>query len=184
MQNDMECTDFANLTVLVAEPSSYMRQTMRGILRTFNIGHVAEADTPERAWDFFQTRRPDVVFADWSETCDGISLLKRIRRDDDSVNPFTSVVVMTSMTDQEHVLTARDLGATEFLAKPYSPRMIFLRLKIISEKPRPFVRAGDFFGPDRRRREVGTNQERRDHFDAHILPKMPAIARSKSPETL
>lgn len=154
--------DFSDISVLVAEHNSYMRQTIRSILRTFNIGQIDEARTPEQAWDAFCLQKPDVVFADWAPGFNGMELLKRIRRDDDSPNPFVPVIVVTSMSDKEHVLTARDLGMTEFLAKPFSPKLIYLRLRIIAEQPRSFVRTGDFFGPDRRRRQMHVDQNRRE----------------------
>jgi len=154
--------DFSDISVLVAEHNSYMRQTIRSILRTFNIGQIEEARTPENAWDAFCLHKPDVVFTDWAPGFDGMNLLKQIRRDDDSPNPFVPVIVVTSMSEKEHVLTARDLGMTEFLAKPFSPKLIYLRLRIIAEQPRSFVRTGDFFGPDRRRRQIAVDSNRRD----------------------
>lgn len=162
----MKSYDFSDISVLVAEHNSYMRQTMRSILRTFNIGQIDEAATPEMAWDMFQHRQPDVTFADWAPGFDGMSLLKRIRRDPESTNRYAPVIVVTSLTDQEHVLTARDLGMTEFLAKPYSPKLIFLRLQIIAERPRSFIRAGEFFGPDRRRRAMDVEEDRRAEAEA------------------
>jgi two-component system chemotaxis response regulator CheY len=162
----MKSYDFSNISVLVSEHNSYMRQTMRSVLRTFNIGQIDEAATPEIAWDMFKHRQPDVTFADWAPGFDGMSLLKRIRRDPDSPNRYAPVIVVTSMTDQEHVLTARDLGMTEFLAKPYSPKLIFLRLQIIAERPRSFIRAGEFFGPDRRRRAMEVEEDRRAREEA------------------
>lgn len=154
--------DFSDISVLVAEHNSYMRQTMRSILRTFNVGTIEEARSPDHAWDSYCLHKPDVVFADWAPGFDGMGLLQRIRRDDDSPNPFVPVIVMTSMSDKEHVLTARDLGMTEFIAKPFSPKLIYLRLHIIAEQPRSFVRTGNFFGPDRRRREINVNENRRN----------------------
>jgi hypothetical protein len=39
--------DFSDISVLVAEHNSYMRQTMRSILRTFNVGTIEEARSPD-----------------------------------------------------------------------------------------------------------------------------------------
>lgn len=160
--------DFSNISVLVAEHHTYMRQTLRSILRTFNIGEIHEADSPAYAWEVCCKRRPDVVFADWAPSFDGMGLLKRIRRSKLSPNPFVPVIVVTSLTEQDHVLTARDLGMTEFIAKPYSPKLIFLRLATIAETPRAFVRTGEFFGPDRRRRYIETNPDRRSNVEISI----------------
>ncbi|MCK5778896.1 MAG: response regulator [Rhodospirillales bacterium] len=162
MDQSIKAYDFSDISVLVAEHNSYMRQTMRSILRTFNIGQIEEARTPDHAWDAFKLHKPDVVFADWAPGFDGMGLLKQIRRDEDSPNPFVPVIIVTSMSDKEHVLTARDLGMTEFLAKPFSPKLIYLRLRIIAEQPRSFVRTGNFFGPDRRRRQIHVDENRRE----------------------
>jgi CheY-like chemotaxis protein len=161
MDNSIRPYDFSGISVMVAEHNPFMRQTIRSILRTFNIGQIEEARTPDNAWETYCRHKPDVVFTDWAPDFDGMSLLKQIRRDDDSPNPFVPVVVVTSMSDKEHVLTARDLGMTEFLAKPFSPKLIYLRLRIIAEQPRSFVRTGDFFGPDRRRRDMPASPNRR-----------------------
>jgi two-component system, chemotaxis family, chemotaxis protein CheY len=163
MNNAMRSYDFSDITVLVAEHNMYMRQTIRSILRTFNIGNIEEARSPQNAWDGFCIHKPDVVFTDWAPGFDGMGLLKRIRRDEESPNPFVPVVVMTSMADREHVLTARDLGMTEFIAKPFSPRLIYLRLQMIAEQPRSFVRTNSYFGPDRRRRQVPIKDDRRNN---------------------
>jgi hypothetical protein len=40
----------------------------------------------------------------------------------------------------------------EFLAKPITAQNILLRITEIVERPRPFVRCDNYFGPDRRRR--------------------------------
>lgn len=157
--------DFSNISVLVAEHHTYMRQTLRSILRTFNIGEIHEADTPSYAWEMYCKRRPDVVFADWAPNFDGMTLLKRIRRDKLSPNAYVPVIVVTSLTEQDHVLTARDLGMTEFIAKPFSPKLIFLRLASVAETPRAFIRTEGFFGPDRRRRRLPHNPDRRDQSD-------------------
>jgi hypothetical protein len=41
---------------------------------------------------------------------------------------------------------------TEIIAKPITVQGLFSRVAEIVERPRPFVRAEEFFGPDRRRR--------------------------------
>ncbi len=161
MSKAMRSFDFSNISVLVAEHNNYMRQTIRSILRTFNIGDIMETQNTEDAWDVFCANPPDVVFADWAPGFDGMSLLQRIRRDPESPNPFVPIIIVTSMADKKHVLTARDLGMTEFLAKPFSPKQIFLRLRIVAEQPRAFIKTGNFFGPDRRRRELGVQKNRR-----------------------
>jgi DNA-binding response OmpR family regulator len=159
MSEGMRSIDFSNISVLVAEYNNYMRQTIRSILRTFNIVDIIEMQNPDDAWDMFCATPPDVVFADWAPGFNGMGLLQKIRRDPKSPNPFVPIIIVTSMSDKKNVLTARDLGMTEFLAKPFSPKQIFLRLRIVAEQPRAFIKTGNFFGPDRRRRNLGVQKK-------------------------
>lgn len=140
MSEDIQITDFSGVSLLIAEQNPYMRLQLHSILRGYKSCEVIEANTPEQAWHIFCSHRPDVVFVDWAPGFDGISLLQRIRRDKDSPNPFTPVLVITAHTDHKYVFTARDLCMTEFLAKPVSPRRILQRLQNIAEQPRPFDR--------------------------------------------
>lgn len=163
----MKHYDLTQLSILVAEPNSFLRVTLRNVLRSFNVGQTLDAKSIDEAWGLFQSGHPDIVFVDWSPGFNGLSLLKEIRRNEDSHNSFVPVVVVTSMTEYKNVLTARDMGATEFLAKPFSPEAIYKHLCAIVDSPRNFVRTGKFFGPDRRRRriEVG-NRQRKDDLES------------------
>jgi two-component system chemotaxis response regulator CheY len=146
MSNGIRSFNFSNILVLVAEHNNYMRQTIRSILRTFNIGDIIETQNPDDAWDMFCATPPDVVFADWAPGFDGMGLLQKIRRDPKSPNPFVPIIIVTSMSDKKNVLTSRDLGMTEFLAKPFSPKQIFLRLRIVASTLRLY-QDGQFLWP-------------------------------------
>jgi len=61
--------------------------------------------------------------------------------------------MLTGHTEMNRVVEARDAGVHEFLAKPISVKGLYSRIRSIIERPRPFVRAGLYFGPDRRRRD-------------------------------
>jgi two-component system chemotaxis response regulator CheY len=58
---------------------------------------------------------------------------------------------MTGFSEKNRVIEARDAGVTEFLVKPFNTRDLYSRMLQIIEKPRQFVRADQYFGPDRRR---------------------------------
>ena len=55
----------------------------------------------------------------------------------------------------------REAGATELLAKPFSVQALRDRLAAVFQKPRPFVVAQAFKGPDRRRRDNDGGAHRR-----------------------
>ena len=63
-------------------------------------------------------------------------------------------------------MAARDAGIREFLAKPVSPRNVYARLVSALNSDRSFVRVDDYFGPDRRRRDVLFSGESKRAGDA------------------
>lgn len=66
-------------------------------------------------------------------------------------------------------MAARDAGVNEFCVKPVTPADLMKRIAWVIDKPCPFVRSPDYFGPDRRRKDdpnykgpsaVGTDDRR------------------------
>lgn len=150
MTEDIQISDLSGISLLIAEQNPHLRLQIHSILRGYKSCEIIEADTTEQAWHIFCSHQPDVLFVDWAPGFDGISLLQRIRRDKDSPNPFTPVLVITAHTENKYVFSARDLCMTEFIAKPISPRRILQRLQSIAEQPRPFDRTStnDGANPD------------------------------------
>ena len=85
---------------------------------------------------------------------DGLAFTRAVRNDKISPTPFVPIIMITGHTERHRVEQARDAGVTEFLAKPVTAQDLFSRIAMIVEKPRPFIRCDDFFGPDRRRRDA------------------------------
>jgi two-component system, chemotaxis family, chemotaxis protein CheY len=61
------------------------------------------------------------------------------------------IIMVSGHTEKHRVEAARDAGVTEFLIKPITGHSLFSRIAEILERPRPFVRCDNYFGPDRRR---------------------------------
>jgi DNA-binding NtrC family response regulator len=85
---------------------------------------------------------------------DGIDFVRLIRNSRDSPNPMVPVIMITGHSTIRRVAEARDVGVTEFLSKPVTARGVIERINRVVENPRSFVRTGDYFGPDRRRRQA------------------------------
>ena len=90
-----------------------------------------------------------------------MGFLKKIRQDVGSPNPFIPIIVCTANTEFQQVCFARDMGMTEFLAKPVSAMAIYSRICAVIESNRCFIRVHDFFGPDRRRHDASFGGEER-----------------------
>jgi CheY-like chemotaxis protein len=124
---------------------------------------IFEAGSGESAWELIREHNPDVIVLDWvMEGISGIDLIKMIRSNPQSPNPFVPTIMLTGHTSLEYVQQARDAGANEFIAKPVSVKTMMSRLSSVIEHPRPYVRTKAYFGPCRRRRnEEHASGERR-----------------------
>jgi len=145
--------DFRKLHILVADDLDGTRRLLRSVLISLGVGTVDLAVNGDDAWEQLQHVPPDILLADWEmQPLDGIALTRRIRDRTKSPNPYLPVIMVTAHSELDRVRRARDAGVTEFLAKPITTNSIVSRLVKVILRPRQFVLAADFFGPDRRRR--------------------------------
>lgn len=162
-----------HLRVLVADPNSQLREIIRDILlRGIGVQEVIECRDGDEALTILRDLGADVVLADTvMERLGGIELTKRIRDGAEGIDPFLPVIVMSNRAEISEIIAARDAGTTEYLAKPLSAKILDLRLHAVVERPRPFVRSDDFFGPDRRRHdEQGFQGKDRRNEEADLIP--------------
>lgn len=162
---------FRKLNVLVVDDNANMRRLVRTVLQSFGCGEAPEADGVEDALHIIAAQEIDVVVADLlMQPLDGFDLIRALR-DPRSPNPYIPVVMMTGCASLHAITEARDAGVNELLAKPISAEHLYQRLRAVIERPRPFVRAKAYFGPDRRRRSPDGygGPERRDEEDAPAL---------------
>lgn len=156
--------NLGNIHVLLVEKHVYMRKIIRDILGELGVKRVREASTVEEAFVHFKEEPSDLVLTDWSPSLDGVKMIRAVRRSPDSPDPYVPIIVVTAHTEMRHVCEARDAGMTEFLAKPISAKILYYRIKAVIERYRLFIRAKDYFGPDRRRRRVDIKgPDRRNH---------------------
>ena len=147
----LQAYDLSKVRILVLEKHLLIRKLLTEVFNEFGVATVFSTPDPEVAFDFYMTNPVDIVLSDWTHGLDGMAFLKQLRQGNTSHNPFIPVIVCTANTQFHHVCTARDMGMTEFLAKPVSAKTIYSRICAVIESNRPFIRITDFFGPDRRR---------------------------------
>lgn len=144
---------FDFLRALVVEDNPHMRELLRTLLNALGIKKVAEAADGTEGFKEFCAHKPDFVLTDLSMSpMDGIAFTKLVRNSEEVPNPYVPIIMVTGHTERHRIETARDAGVTEIIAKPITVQSLYSRIAEIVERPRPFVRADDFFGPDRRRR--------------------------------
>jgi DNA-binding response OmpR family regulator len=165
------------ISFLIVDDKAYMRKVVKNVLETLGAKLIEEAHDGSEALAAVRNWPPDIILTEWRlYPMTGFDLLKAIRAERGALR-FTPVVMITSETRRERVIQARNTGITEFVAKPFNAKGLLLRIKEVIERPRPYVEASGYFGPDRRRRSevMGEGEERRGAGG----PREPAAAQSK-----
>lgn len=145
----------SKIRFLVIDDNAFSRVLIRRILAQFGAMEIMDSNDGAEAMTLAKSFKPDIVIVDWMmKPMDGLEFTRWLREGKDSPGPFIPVVMVSAFSEMSHVLQARDAGVNEFLAKPISAKSLLSRIQAVIEKPRQYVRAEDYFGPDRRRREL------------------------------
>lgn len=156
-------TYLQNVRVLIVDDQDFIRSLLRHILGVLGCKQITDAADGHTAWEIIQDGAPDLLIVDWEMSpMDGLELVNKVRNDKKSPDKFLPIIMITAHSERPRIITARDSGVNEFVMKPVSAKTLFSRLNAVIEHPRRFVRTAEYFGPDRRRKRVFVDFERRD----------------------
>ncbi len=111
--------------VLVVDDEPGIERAVRTILDR-NGFQVEVAENGEQALESYRRRRPDVILLDLGlPDMDGLDVLKEIRRTGN-----TPVVVLSVRGREKDKVAALDLGADDYLTKPFGVEELLARLRV------------------------------------------------------
>ena len=165
----MSVYNLERLTVLLVDDNRFVLKILQDVLKILGVGQVLTAENGVEAIELLTNygsdtgQTVDLVISDLiMAPINGLLLLKWVRQGKDSPNRFLPFIMMSGAADAESVEQARDAGASEFLAKPFSAKSVCERVLEVIDYPRQFVATRDYFGPDRHRRhDVIEHKDRR-----------------------
>lgn len=139
--------------VLVIEPSSYYVNLIRDWLADLGFKDIITCATEERARLLVNDMRfVALVINSKLEDGSGIKLARAIRHTPNAINRLTPMIILDSKATRRRISAARDGGVSEYVCKPMSRRSFVEHFQFAITDKRSFIRASNFFGPDRRRR--------------------------------
>mgnify|MGYP000172617747 CR=1 FL=1 len=144
----------AALSVLIVDDHPHMRSILHQVVKSAGVERIHLAKDSAEALRIIHDQDIDILITDLvMEPLDGIDLVRLIRRSPDSTKPLLPILMVTGHMTLSRIQEARDAGVNEFAAKPISVKAVLERLAAIIDRPRDFIRAEEYFGPDRRRRK-------------------------------
>lgn len=124
--------------------------------------HVIEAHNGLQALEVVRTQLPDVILLDvMMPELDGFETLRMLREFSD-----VPVIMLTAKGDENDVVYGLELGADDYVTKPFGPRELTSRIKAVlrrNEKASPeeaVLKIDDRLSVDFNQREVIVNGER------------------------
>jgi DNA-binding response OmpR family regulator len=136
--------------VLLVEDDPKMRSTIALYLEREGYD-VATADDGVQALEVAREREPHLVVLDLMlPRLDGLEVCRRLRATSD-----TAIVMVTARSTEEDKLTGLDLGADDYVTKPFSPRELMARIRaVLRRATEEDVVAAGAITVDRATREV------------------------------
>ena len=119
--------------LLIVEDDIDIQEMLAAALSVEGYG-VEQATTVRQAWEIIQNQRIDMVLLDWMlPDRSGIELLHRIRKHDSQL----PVIMVTAKTEEEDRIRGLDVGADDYLTKPFSLRELGLRIQAVLRRVKP-----------------------------------------------
>lgn len=143
--------DLKDVSALVVDSKAHNSKILCTMLSTIGLTRIVVVQDAANALDLLRTEKFDVVFADESSTgMNPIVFTKMLRRDPHTADNMLPIVFMSSCARRRQIELARDAGANDVIVRPVSVETVRRKLRS-TMRPRPFIAAEDFLGPDRRR---------------------------------
>ena len=114
------------LTILVVDDEPRIVQLVRDYLEHGGFTVLTAADGPS-ALRSARTGRPDLVVLDLGlPGLDGLDVARSLRRDG-----AVPIIMLTARTEESDKLVGLELGADDYLTKPFSPKELVARVRAV-----------------------------------------------------
>jgi two-component system phosphate regulon response regulator PhoB len=116
-------------TVLIVEDEAAIRDMLRMALEISDF-RCLEADNIQDAYAIVVDEVPDIVLLDWMlPGGSGLELLRRMKRND-AIRDLP-VIMLTAKTTQDNMIQGLEVGADDYLTKPFAPRELIARIRAL-----------------------------------------------------
>jgi DNA-binding response OmpR family regulator len=113
-------------TILIIDDDTKLTNLLAGYLEKFSLA-VQAAATPEEGLNLLKKSLPDLVILDiMLPGMDGFEVCRRIRR-----NHSVPIIMLTARGDVADRIVGLELGADDYLPKPFEPRELVARIQSV-----------------------------------------------------
>lgn len=115
--------------VLVVDDETSIREMLRLALEISDFECIEAADIHE-AYRLITDDAPDIILLDWMlPGGSGIELLRRLKKEE--ATQTLPVIMLTAKTHEDNVIQGLEVGADDYITKPFAPKELIARMKAI-----------------------------------------------------
>ena len=121
--------------ILIIEDEAAIREMVAMALGRAGY-EVFQAESGEEGFSLLNEHVPDLILLDWMlPGMSGIDFARRIGKDPLSSN--IPIIMLTARGEEEDKIRGLDVGADDFVTKPFSPRELVSRIKAVLRRASP-----------------------------------------------
>lgn len=131
-------------TILVVDDELEIVKVVRAYLEQSGF-RVVTASDGQQALAVFRREHPDLIVLDLNlPSLDGLAVCRAIRRESD-----VPIIMLTARVDETDRLIGLELGADDYIVKPFSPREVVARVRAVlrragtTPEPASIISIGD-----------------------------------------
>jgi two-component system, OmpR family, phosphate regulon response regulator PhoB len=115
--------------ILVVEDEIAIREMLRLALKRAGFT-VEEAADVRQAHDFMSKRLPELIILDWMlPGISGIELARQLKKKTQTQQ--IPIIILTARGEEEDKIRGLEVGADDYVTKPFSPRELIARIKAV-----------------------------------------------------
>lgn len=119
----------AEKSILIVDDESSIRDMLRIALEMADY-QCMEAGDAQTAHALIVDNKPDLILLDWMlPGTSGIELARRLKRDE--LTSHIPIIMLTAKGEEDNKVQGLEVGADDYITKPFSPRELVARLKAV-----------------------------------------------------
>jgi CheY-like chemotaxis protein len=141
--------------ILIADPNPAAARLLAELMKGLGARDIFFECDERRMLELAREADPQIVFVERAgPRLDGESFTRKLRRSHLACRKVP-VIMITADATASTIKGARDSGVHEFLRKPFTAGDLLKRIAAVALRPRDWIEAVHYVGPDRRRFNSG-----------------------------
>ena len=122
-------------TVLIVDDEAPIREMIAVALEMADYDYLEAADARE-AHALIVDKQPDLILPDWMlPGTSGVELARRLKKEEATAE--IPIIMLTAKVEEDNKIQGLEVGADDYITKPFSPRELVARLKAVLRRTTP-----------------------------------------------